>query len=66
MVKLHPEYIVDENQHKKAVILSLSEWELIVEELEDLEDIRAYDEAKADHEDPIPFEQAKREIEEND
>lgn len=43
MVKIHPEYILDENQERKAVVLPISEWEPIIEELGELEDIRAYD-----------------------
>ena len=60
----HPQYIVDENQQRKAVLLSLAEWQQIVEELEELDDIRAYDEAKAGSQDAVSLEQAVREIEE--
>ena len=56
MVTLHPDYIVDEKQNRKSVILSLEEWEHIVEELEELDDIRAYDEAESGPQDVVPFE----------
>ena len=36
----------------------------IVEELEELDDIRAYDEAKSGPQDAVPFERAVREIQE--
>ena len=62
MATFHPDYVVDENQNRKSVILSWEEWERIVEELEELEDIRAYDDAKAGPQDAVPFEQAVREI----
>jgi PHD/YefM family antitoxin component YafN of YafNO toxin-antitoxin module len=62
MFTLHPQYVIDENQRKSAVILPLAEWEQIVEEMEELEDIRAYDAAKSDNQESIPFEQAVREI----
>ncbi len=62
MLAIHPEYVVDENQHRKAVILPLSDWECVVDELEELSEIRAYDDAKTDVEDSVPFEQAVREI----
>lgn len=62
MVKIHPEYVLDENQERKAVVLPISEWELIIEELGELEDIRAYDAAKAVPQESIPFEQAVREL----
>jgi PHD/YefM family antitoxin component YafN of YafNO toxin-antitoxin module len=64
MIPIHPQYVVDEHQRPQAVLLPLSEWERILEELEDLDDIRAYDEAKAGPQDAVAFEQAVREIEE--
>ncbi len=64
-------YVVDENGKRVAVLLDIKEYERMVEELEELEDIlarRAYDEAKAELErgedELIPWELAKREIEE--
>ncbi|NCC62147.1 MAG: hypothetical protein EOM12_14670 [Verrucomicrobiae bacterium] len=65
MVTIHPEYVVDEQQHRKAVLLPVAEWESIVEELEELDDIRAYDEAKTEVRDSVPFEQAVREIQQD-
>ena len=65
MLKLHPEYVVDEQQNRKSVLLPLAEWERIVDELEELDDIRAYDEAQPHKADRVPFEQAVREIQEN-
>ena len=62
MVTVHPEYVVDEKQQRKAVLLPVAEWERIVEELEELDDIRAFDRAKAGPQDSVPFEQAVREI----
>jgi hypothetical protein len=61
---LHPQYVVDENQIPTAVLLPLPEWEQVVEQLEELDDIRAFDLAKAGEQETIPFEQAVREIEE--
>jgi len=62
MVTLHPEYIVDAEQHRKSVLLPLAEWQRVIEELEELEDMRAFDAAKAGDQEAIPFEQAVREI----
>jgi len=63
MITLHPEFIIDKKKQPKAVILPLEEWEKILEEIEELEDIRAFDEAKADDKDEIiPFEQAIKEL----
>ncbi|MCK5379140.1 MAG: hypothetical protein KAJ78_07030 [Acidobacteria bacterium] len=64
MVAVHPEYIVDENQKRKSVILPFEEWERIVEDLEELDDIRAFDKAKAGPQDTVPFGQAVDEIRE--
>lgn len=61
-------YVVDENGKRVSVILPVEEYERMVEELEELEDIRAYDEAKAalesGEDEAIPLEQAMREIRE--
>ena len=63
-MKVHPEYIVDEDLNKKFVVLPYSEWKIILEEMEELDDIRAYDRAKDEADDEIlPFEQAVKEIE---
>ena len=64
MITAHEEDLVDEAGNRKAVVLPLAAWQRIKEELEELEDIRAYDEAKAQPSEPVPFEQAIREIHE--
>lgn len=61
-VTLNPQYIVDNQKNPKGVLLSMEEWEQVVEELEELEDIRAYDAAKAGPQDSLTFEQAVSEI----
>lgn len=45
MLTLHPQYIKD-TAGKSLVVLSQQEFDTIVEELEELDDIRLYDEAK--------------------
>ena len=62
MVALHPEFVVDEKAAKKAVILPFAEWQRLMEEVEELEDIRAYDKAKAEAGGVVPFEKAVRRI----
>jgi PHD/YefM family antitoxin component YafN of YafNO toxin-antitoxin module len=59
------QFVVNERGEKVAVVIGIEEYEKILEELEDLEDIRAYDEAKASGETPIPLEQALAEIRRN-
>jgi hypothetical protein len=62
MLKVHPEYKVDEKKHQRMVLLPESEWKQVVEELEELDDIRIYDKAISKKTEPVPFEQAVREI----
>lgn len=64
MTPIHPQFVIGDDNVPTAVLLSIAEWERIVEELEELADIRAYDEAVARNEKPIPFDRAMREIEE--
>jgi len=49
MIALHPQYIKDANGEKSLVILPAREFDTIIEELEELEDIKLYDEAKKDN-----------------
>ena len=46
MLTVHPQYIKDANGKKSLVVLPAKEFDAIMEELEELEDIRLYDEAK--------------------
>lgn len=62
MLALHPEYVINEHQQPKAVLLPFEEWQQLLEAIEELEDIRAYDEAKARPLEVVPFEQAVQEI----
>lgn len=62
MVSLQPEFVLDENQNRTAVLLPLSDWDRIVSELEELDEIRAYDAALTQGGEQLPFEQAVQEI----
>jgi PHD/YefM family antitoxin component YafN of YafNO toxin-antitoxin module len=65
MIMLHPQYIKDANGNKSMVILPAKEFDTLMEELEELEDIRLYDEAKKnDTGERIPMAEAFRMIEE--
>ena len=57
------QYITNSTGKKTGVILSMRDYEKIMEDLEELEDIKAYDRAKTRKSEPIPFEQAIKEIE---
>jgi hypothetical protein len=50
-------YIVDEKGKKVSVILSIRRYRRMLLDLQELEDIRLYDEAKAKKEKSIPFNQ---------
>ena len=42
MASVNPRYLVDAHQIPTDVVVTIEEWRRIVEELEELEDIRAY------------------------
>ena len=63
MLSIKERYLVDENDNRIGVLLNMEDYRLILEELEELESIRAYDEARSSGEKAIPFEQALAEIE---
>jgi PHD/YefM family antitoxin component YafN of YafNO toxin-antitoxin module len=46
MVTVHPQFIKDAKGNNSLVILPVKEFENLMEELEELEDIKLYDEAK--------------------
>jgi PHD/YefM family antitoxin component YafN of YafNO toxin-antitoxin module len=46
MKTINPQYINNAKGEKSLVVLSLEEFEELMQELEELEDIRLYDEAK--------------------
>ena len=56
-------YVVDEKGDRIGVLLSVEDYQKLLDELEELESLRAYDAAKASGEEAIPFEQAIAEIE---
>lgn len=58
-------YVVDEKGNRIAVILDIADYQKLLEALEELESLRAYDAAKASGDEAIPFEQAVAEIERN-
>ena len=48
----------------RSVVLPIAEWEQILEDLEELDDIRAYDTAIAATDESVPLDQAVREVRE--
>ena len=56
-------YLVDEKGNRVGVFLDMDDYRQLVEALEELESIRAYDAAKASGDEAVPFSQAVAEIE---
>ena len=46
MNAIHPQYITDQKGKKISVVIPIAEYKQMLEELEDMEDVRLYDEAK--------------------
>ena len=63
MLELKEKYVTDDKGSRIAVLLDVADFERLMEEVEELESIRAYDAAKACGDEAIPFEQAVAEIE---
>lgn len=64
MIAIHPQYIKDANGDKSLVILPAKEFDILMEQLEDIEDIILYDEAKKnDSGERIPMKEAFKIIE---
>ena len=63
MLTINPQYITDKNGNKISVVIPVNEFETIMEELDELDDIKLYDEAKSDKESAIPIEEAFEMIE---
>lgn len=63
MIAIHPQYIKD-TAGKNLVVLAQKEFDTIMEELEDIDDVRLYDQAKKeDTGERIPMEEAFKMIE---
>ena len=56
-------YVVDDQGQPSAVLLDIDEYRRLLDDLEELEAIRAYDAAKDAGDEAIPFDQALGEIE---
>lgn len=52
-----PQFITDKKGKKLSVVISITEYKKMLEDLEELEDIRLYDAVKSRNEKSIPFTQ---------
>jgi hypothetical protein len=62
MLTVHPQYITD-SAGKKLVVLPMKEFKTIMDELENIEDVKLYDQAKASNEPSVPIDEAFKKIE---
>jgi hypothetical protein len=62
---LQERFIVDKNGKRIGVLLDIEDYHRLLEELEELEALRAYDTAKASGDEVLPLEQALTEIEQD-
>jgi PHD/YefM family antitoxin component YafN of YafNO toxin-antitoxin module len=62
-VDLKERYVIDETGNRVAVLIDIEEYKKVLEALEELQSINAYDEAKASNDEIISFDQAIQEIE---
>jgi len=63
MLTVHPQYITDTKGKKISVVIPIQEFKGMIEELEELEDIRLYDKAKAANGKSVPVDEAFKIIE---
>lgn len=47
-VALHPQYVVDESGKRRSVVLSIEEWEALLQEREDMHDVALLTRLKAE------------------
>jgi PHD/YefM family antitoxin component YafN of YafNO toxin-antitoxin module len=62
MTNFHEQYVVDEHGNRSAVLVPLADWQRVLEDLEEIDDTREYDEAKGRPSEPVAFDQAIQEI----
>lgn len=63
MITTHERFVIDKNGNRTAVLLDIEEYNMLLQKLEELESIKAYDAEKLSDDEAIPFEQAIEEIE---
>lgn len=65
MTQIKEKFLVDDQGQRVAVLLDISDYEKLLDELDELDAIKAYDDAKASGEDSIPLEDALAEVDRN-
>ncbi|QKJ30839.1 hypothetical protein HQ865_14135 [Mucilaginibacter mali] len=52
---VRPQYITNENGERISVVLPVDEYERMIQELEDMDDVKLYDKVKNANESSMPF-----------
>jgi hypothetical protein len=60
---LQKQYILDDHGNNVGVVISFTEYQALMERIDELEDIIAYDKAKKEISDPMPFDTFLKELE---
>lgn len=63
MVAIKQQFIKDKQGQSIAILMPIDQYNKMLEQLEEIDDIKAYDAAKAKDDEIIPFDQAINEIE---
>ena len=63
MITLNERFVIDNKGERVGVLLDIEAYRRLLEELEELESLRAYDDAVSSRGGAVPFEQAVTEIE---
>lgn len=57
---LHPQYITDEHGKRVSVVISIQQWQQVLDELEELDDVRLYDKVKSRNEPTVSLAEYRR------
>ena len=60
---IQKQFIKDDDGNQVGIILSIAEYQALIDQLEELEDIIAFDKAKTEPSDPMPFKDFLAELE---
>ncbi|TDQ17652.1 hypothetical protein DFQ04_2308 [Algoriphagus boseongensis] len=58
MLTINPKYITDQAGNKISVVISVKEFEDLVGKIEELEDVKLYDQVKKSDETSLPIDEA--------
>ncbi len=62
VLTLNPQFITDKKGKKLSVVFSIKEYNKLLEEMEELEDVKLYDEAKSRKNEFVPIDEAFKQI----